>query len=41
MTPFALLWHCWKTHAYETLEDMRDELNAAGLTAEAQDCAQV
>lgn len=28
-------------HAYETLEDMRDELNAAGLTAEAQDCAQV
>ena len=28
-------------HAYETLEDMRDELNASGLTAEAQDCAQV
>ncbi len=28
-------------HAYETLEDMRDELNAADLTAEAQDCAQV
>ena len=28
-------------HAYETLEDMRDELNVAGLAAEAQDCAQV
>ena len=28
-------------HAYETLEDMRDELNASDLTAEAQDCAQV
>ncbi len=28
-------------HAYETLEDMRDELNAADLAAEAQDCAQV
>ena len=28
-------------NAYETLEDMRDELNQIGMTSEAQDCAQV
>ena len=27
--------------AYETLENMRDELNRIGMTSEAQDCAQV
>lgn len=41
MTPFAPFCLLENVHAYETLEDMRDELNAAGLTAEAQDCAQV
>ena len=37
----AVLTLLESVHAFETLEDMRDELNASGLTAEAQDCAQV
>ena len=37
----AILALLESVHAYETLEDMRDELNAADLAAEAQDCAQV
>ena len=40
-TIHAVLALLENVHAYETLEDMRDELNESGLTAEAQDCAQV